>query len=676
MLTVLSLAFAASASAAVLVSNIGQTRDSGTNFVQVDVAQGFTTGSNAGGYTLTSVEVRVDTTIGSNLRVRVVSGALSSPTVVATLTNPSSLAEGNRTFTAPSGTTLAASTTYYVVMDTTTTGGVSLSSSDAEDSGGESGWSIENDSSKKGSGSWVSDNKALLIRVNGSVKSPTITIAGGPAVTEGTATAFTVTASEAPSASLTVSLTVSESSGSDYVASGDEGSKTVTISSGATMATYSVPTQDDNTDEPNGMVTVQVASGTGYTVGSTSSANVTVNDNDVAQPPPTQQPAAAPPPSPVIQSPKGVLVGNADQSLPITLKEGDSVPLTPLEEEGSFVYKKRTIDIPVTRDECTSPGNPAVILSKDIIDRIHRRSREIAFELSDFSPQDPPPGFRVEGCVLEINPGVTIGQGKTETVCLPPAEIEGKSYIHHYNDESGEWEPLLSRIETVHGEELLCVDTDSFSQFRVFVPVIESEEVTHSEDPKDVFSLTPLGEGGSIVYGPGTIGLSVTGDTDPSYGNPAVIVSRNILDRISEITFELSEVSEFPLPGYRLQGFEAEVNLGVTLGQGETVTVCLPYSGGEEDIYYRYNDESEEWEELLESWPDTVNGEDVLCGDAGAVSLSGIFVEETGGCAVASAGGEGFLWRGAVFNLLLIMSVLLLVPGMSRPGVYDRKASG
>ena len=39
-----------------------------------------------------------------------------------------------------------------------------------------------------------------------------------------------------------------------------------------------------------------------------------------------------------------------------TLMTGFS--LTPLGEGGSIVYRKRTIDIPVTRDECTSPGNP------------------------------------------------------------------------------------------------------------------------------------------------------------------------------------------------------------------------------------------------------------------------------------------------------------------------------
>ena len=110
---------------------------------------------------------------------------------------------------------------------------------------------------------------------------PTVTIAAGTSpVTEGTAATFTVTASSAPSANLTVNLTVADASGSDFVASGDEGSKTVTIAASATTATHSVPTTADSTDEPNGNVTVTVNSGTGYTVGSTSSASVTVNDDD------------------------------------------------------------------------------------------------------------------------------------------------------------------------------------------------------------------------------------------------------------------------------------------------------------------------------------------------------------------------------------------------------------
>ena len=107
-------------------------------------------------------------------------------------------------------------------------------------------------------------------------------------VTEGTAAQFSVTSTRAPSSNLTVNLTVSEASGSDYVAAGNEGAKTVIINSGSTSASYSVPTVGDSTDEPDGSVTVAVGSGTGYSVGTPSSATVMVNDDDL----PPMAPAA------------------------------------------------------------------------------------------------------------------------------------------------------------------------------------------------------------------------------------------------------------------------------------------------------------------------------------------------------------------------------------------------
>ena len=269
---------------------------------------------------------------------------------------------------------------------------------------------------------------------------------------------------------------------------------------------------------------------------------------------------------------------------------------------------------------------------------------------------------------MDIDLGVRLGQRETVTVCLPPAEVKGESYVQRYDEAEGEWKLLPSRLETVNGEELVCGDTDTFSLFGVFLPVIESAEgVNHSEDPESGFSLTPLGEGGSIVYGQRTIDLLVTGDVNPSSGDPAIIVSRSVLDQVEEITFELSEVSPHdPPPGFYLEGFSAEVNLGVTLEPEETVSVCLP-SAGESDIY-RYSEELGEWE-VLPSQLETVNGEEVVCGDVGSFSLTGVFVEDTGGCVIASAGGEGIPWRGAVLNLLLIISVLLLIPGMRKPGV-------
>ena len=113
---------------------------------------------------------------------------------------------------------------------------------------------------------------------------PEITITSGMAVTEGTAASFTVSASPVPASNLTVNLTIAEAAGSNFAASDDKGMKTVTIPASSRSVTYTVATEDDSTDEPNGSVTVTVRDGTGYTVGSPSEASVTVNDNDVPPP--------------------------------------------------------------------------------------------------------------------------------------------------------------------------------------------------------------------------------------------------------------------------------------------------------------------------------------------------------------------------------------------------------
>ena len=118
---------------------------------------------------------------------------------------------------------------------------------------------------------------------------PSISISGGSAVTEGGQAVFTVRASTAPTAALTVTLNVADDGTSDFLASGNEGRKTVTIAQSQTSATFRLPTQNDSTDEPNGRVTATVVSGTGYDVGSPSSATVAVNDNDA--PPPARRPS-------------------------------------------------------------------------------------------------------------------------------------------------------------------------------------------------------------------------------------------------------------------------------------------------------------------------------------------------------------------------------------------------
>ena len=162
-----------------LVSNIGQSDDRnynvGTGFVGQDLAQGFTTGTS--GATLTRIEIRMDTSSGTQSSVPTATLHRGSPTsaAVATLTGPSEIANAaaNYAFTAPANTTLAASTTYYVVLE----GGVvdiraRVTNSDNEDGGAETGWSVADGGGFRRDSStaaFTDISQALLIRVNGTV---------------------------------------------------------------------------------------------------------------------------------------------------------------------------------------------------------------------------------------------------------------------------------------------------------------------------------------------------------------------------------------------------------------------------------------------------------------------------------------------------------------------------
>ena len=100
-------------------------------------------------------------------------------------------------------------------------------------------------------------------------------------ITEGSAAKFTVSVDRAPIADFTVNLSVSETSGSNFVAAGDEGDRSVIIAAGDSSATFSVDTTSDSVDEPKGAVTVAIASGTSYLADSdASSASVDVTDDD------------------------------------------------------------------------------------------------------------------------------------------------------------------------------------------------------------------------------------------------------------------------------------------------------------------------------------------------------------------------------------------------------------
>ncbi len=167
----------------VLVSNIGQSAGAPSQFTN-DQAQAFTTGSAAPGYKLTRVDWAL-TRVGSataTYTVTIRSNLSSSSDILGTLTNPSIIGTGatNPTQFAASGAgiDLAANTTYYAVIDVQSANGeirVLTTSSNGEDAGAATGWSIGNAGNFRTAssmGAWSNTASSRRIVVQGYEKPP------------------------------------------------------------------------------------------------------------------------------------------------------------------------------------------------------------------------------------------------------------------------------------------------------------------------------------------------------------------------------------------------------------------------------------------------------------------------------------------------------------------------
>ena len=181
----LMLGFPAPAHAqTVLVSNTGQSNSGQTSVSPSDHAQGFTTGQNTLGYSLTSIELGVGVAPGSGTLTVTVRGDDGSGdpggNTLYTLNNPANVAAGLRTFTAPAGASLSANTQYFVQMVFAPNGSASYpqwdnTTSTLQDSGSAIGWSIRNERHVRtpGSTGWGSITFTVLqIRVNGQIRAP------------------------------------------------------------------------------------------------------------------------------------------------------------------------------------------------------------------------------------------------------------------------------------------------------------------------------------------------------------------------------------------------------------------------------------------------------------------------------------------------------------------------
>ena len=152
MLALFALACGSPARAEVLVSNIGQNGDGRSPLINTSTptlsalfhAQGFTTGNNDAGYTLTSIDIYFHNTEDGTTPTVTLHEGSPTGTLVDTLTGPANVSE-SETFTASSNIILDPRTSYFVVLQPNSASGVFLSvtDSDNEDATGETDWRID-----------------------------------------------------------------------------------------------------------------------------------------------------------------------------------------------------------------------------------------------------------------------------------------------------------------------------------------------------------------------------------------------------------------------------------------------------------------------------------------------------------------------------------------------------
>ncbi|WP_420609284.1 Calx-beta domain-containing protein [Candidatus Poriferisodalis sp.] len=266
---------------------------------------------------------------------------------------------------------------------------------------------------------------------------PEVSIAAGGGITEGGDAAFTVTADPAPTAALTVEVTVAQAG--DFGVT--TGSQSVTVPTGGSV-TLTVATANDTADEPDGSVTATVGAGSGYTISAAAgTATVAVADDD--DPPP---PVAVPEVS--ITAGGGVTEGG-DAVFTVTAVPAPSAALTvevTVSQSGDFGVSSgsRTVTVPTTGSvtlTVATTGDSADELDGSVTVTIGAGSGYTVSQLAgtasvgvadDDDPPPPPPPVVNAVPSLSIS-DASAGEGGTLTftVTLSPAS-DRYVWVHYY----------------------------------------------------------------------------------------------------------------------------------------------------------------------------------------------------------------------------------------------------
>ena len=154
----------------------------GNYFETQQGAQAFTTGSNTGGYTLSSIDIRFGNKIGSptNLVVTLHAASGSNPDTtsdgtLATLDGNRSPSSGVHTYTCSEGCDLTAGGTYFVLMKAPNSPGTSyyqveMTQAAETKQPSDNGWSIADKGRDGVPGNWFDMLAAVKMKVSATLK--------------------------------------------------------------------------------------------------------------------------------------------------------------------------------------------------------------------------------------------------------------------------------------------------------------------------------------------------------------------------------------------------------------------------------------------------------------------------------------------------------------------------
>ena len=524
---------------------------------------------------------------------------------------------------------------------------------------------------------------------------------------EGSSINFTVTLSLRSTQTVSVEYEIADATarkGSDYTAA--PATATLTFSPGQTQKTISVPLRNDDINEADETFTVFIRNPQNAALDRNFAVGTIINRHQgtlTTTPPPPPRPPPRPPPPPP-PPPPAVTVSFGSSLYSVTEGETVAVRVTLSEDPG------RTVTIPITTDQATSAatedyslqstsvtfasgetlGNITLTATDDNVDD----DGEVVVLVFGTLPQNVSGGTSTSATVTirDINsPRLGAEAGENRTVAQrEEVVLKGSATNAAFGEPTYRWAYTGTRkdIELRNPNTATCSFTApeglSGNAVLVFRLVVTDSRGGAAEDTVSItvtgqkVAFSPKDGGGTITLGDGsTVELTVNRDAGSPPGNPVIILSPDLVKDIDEITFRISaDLPEAPPSGFRLEGFAVDIDLGTELGEGETVTVCLPAPRGTQNpALYHYDEESSAWERL-ESRSETVDGVGSVCAETGAFSLFGVFVAERseppvnppttgggteggGGCAIAMGADHGT--ESAAVNLLLIMAVLFSV---------------